>query len=73
MRDTDHHIRHPRGHLGDRVSARWTSGCAQRDDKTLKAIDLEALSFPNDGLNWKLDGNGKQLQIVTALMTARII
>jgi len=29
-------------------------------------IDLEALSFPNDGLNWKLDENGKQLQIVTA-------
>ena len=31
MRDTDHHIRHPRGHLGDRVSARWTSGCAQQE------------------------------------------
>ena len=25
--------------------------------KTLKAIDLAALSFPNDGLSWKLDGN----------------
>ena len=25
-----------------------------------------ALSFPNDGLKWKLDGNGKQLQVVTA-------
>ena len=25
--------------------------------KTLKAIDLAALSFPGDGLNWKLDGN----------------
>jgi hypothetical protein len=26
-------------------------------NKTLKAIDLAALSFPSDGLNWKLDGN----------------
>jgi len=25
--------------------------------KTLKAIDLAALSFSGDGLNWKLDGN----------------
>jgi hypothetical protein len=25
--------------------------------KTLKAIDLAALTFPSDGLNWKLDGN----------------
>jgi hypothetical protein len=25
--------------------------------KTLKAIDLAALSFPSDGLSWKLDGN----------------
>jgi len=33
--------------------------------KTLKAIDLEALSFPSDGLNWKLDGNrnGRHAQI----------
>jgi hypothetical protein len=28
-------------------------------NKTLKAIDLAALSFPSDGLNWKLDGNRK--------------
>ena len=27
-------------------------------NKTLKAIDLAALSFLRDGLNWKLDGNG---------------
>ena len=25
--------------------------------KTLKAIDLAALSFPNQSLSWKLDGN----------------
>ena len=25
--------------------------------KTLKAIDLAALSFPSDDLNWKLGGN----------------
>ena len=25
--------------------------------KTLKATDLAGLSFPTDGLNWKLDGN----------------
>ncbi len=41
MRDTDHHIRHPRGHLGDRVSARWTSGCAQRDDQFGRAQNTE--------------------------------
>jgi hypothetical protein len=33
MRDPDHHIRHPRGHLGDRVSAKRTSGCVWRDDQ----------------------------------------
>jgi hypothetical protein len=26
-------------------------------NKTLRAIDLAALSFPSDSLNWKLDGN----------------
>jgi hypothetical protein len=26
-------------------------------NKTLKAIDLTALSFPSDGLDWKLDEN----------------
>jgi hypothetical protein len=26
-------------------------------NKTLKAIDLAALSFPSDGLNWKPNGN----------------
>ncbi len=41
MRDTDHHIRHPRGQLGDRVSARWTSGCAQRDDQFGHAQNTE--------------------------------
>ncbi len=41
MRDTDHNIRHPRGHLGDRVSARWTSGCAQRDDQFGRAQNTE--------------------------------
>jgi hypothetical protein len=25
--------------------------------KTLKAIDPAALSFPQEGLSWKLDGN----------------
>jgi hypothetical protein len=32
MKDTDDHIRHPRGHLGDRASAQGTRGCAWRDD-----------------------------------------
>ena len=41
MRDTDHHIRHPRGHLGDRVSAKWASGCAQRDDQFGRAQNTE--------------------------------
>ena len=26
-------------------------------NKTLKEIELAALSFPSDSLNWKLDGN----------------
>jgi hypothetical protein len=50
-----------------------TSEAWEACNKTQKAIDLEALSFPDDGLNRKLSGNGKQLQIVAALMTARII
>src|SRR5260370_21195004 len=41
MRDTDHHIRHPRGHLGDRVSAKWPNGCAQRDDQFGRAQTTE--------------------------------
>ena len=34
-----------------------TSEAWEARNKTLKAIDLAALSFPSDGLNWKLDGN----------------
>jgi hypothetical protein len=33
MKDTDHHIRHPCGHLGDQASAQGPSGCAWRDDQ----------------------------------------
>ena len=33
MKDTDHHMRHPRGHLGDRASVQGTRGCAWRDDQ----------------------------------------
>lgn len=33
MKDTDHHLRHPRRHLADRASAQKTKGCAWRDDK----------------------------------------
>jgi len=36
-------------------------------NKTLKTIDLAALSSPIDGLNRKLDGIQKQLQIGPAL------
>jgi hypothetical protein len=34
-----------------------TSEAWEALSKTLKAIELPALSFPSDGLNWKLDGN----------------
>ncbi len=34
-----------------------TSEAWEALNKALKAIDLAALSFPSDGLNWKLDGN----------------
>jgi hypothetical protein len=34
-----------------------TSEAWGAQDKTLKAIDLAALDFPSDSLNWKLDGN----------------
>jgi hypothetical protein len=37
-----------------------TSEAWEALNKTLKAIDLAALRFPNDGLNWKLVGNRKQ-------------
>jgi len=37
-----------------------TSEAWEALNKTLKAIDLAALSFPSDGLNWKLDGNRKR-------------
>ena len=33
MKDTDHHMRHPRGHLGYRASAQGTRGYASRDDQ----------------------------------------
>jgi hypothetical protein len=33
MKDTDHHLRHPRSHLGDRASAQGTRLCARRDDQ----------------------------------------
>jgi len=39
MKDTDHHIRHPRGHLGDRATAQGTRGCAWRDDQFGRAQD----------------------------------
>jgi len=34
-----------------------TSEAWEALDKTLKGIDLAALSFPSDALSWKLDGN----------------
>jgi hypothetical protein len=40
-----------------------TSGAWEALNKTLKAIDLAALTFPSDGPNWKLDGNWKYLQL----------
>jgi len=33
MKDTDHHMRHPRGHFSDRASAQGTRGCVWCDDK----------------------------------------
>jgi len=33
MKDDDHHMRHPGGHLGDRTSAEGTRACAWRDDQ----------------------------------------
>jgi len=38
-----------------------TSEAWEALNKTLKAIDLAALSFPSDSLNWKLDGNRRQV------------
>ena len=38
-----------------------TSEAWEALDKTLEAIDLAALSFPQDGLSWKLDGNSKSM------------
>jgi hypothetical protein len=33
MKDTNHHLRHPRGHLGARTSGQGTRGCAWPDDQ----------------------------------------
>jgi hypothetical protein len=33
MKDTDHPVRHPRVHLGDRANAQGTRGCARRDEQ----------------------------------------
>jgi len=33
MKDTDHPMRHPGGHLGHRPSGQRTRGCAWRDDQ----------------------------------------
>ena len=33
IKDTDHRIRHPRGHLADWATAQGTRGCAWRDDQ----------------------------------------
>jgi hypothetical protein len=38
-----------------------TSEAWEAFNKTLKAIDLAALSFPQDALSWKLDGNNRWL------------
>src|SRR5712671_6114122 len=45
-----------------------TSEAWEALNKTLKAIDLAALSFPSDGPNWKLHGNRKQLRIAARLL-----
>jgi len=34
-----------------------TSEAWEALNQPLKAIELASLSFPSDGLNWKLDGN----------------
>ena len=39
-----------------------TSEAWEALDKTLKAIELAALSFLRDGLNWKLDGKPTLVQ-----------
>jgi len=33
MKDTHHHMRHPRGHLGDRTNVQGTRGCVSREDQ----------------------------------------
>jgi hypothetical protein len=40
-----------------------TSEAWEALNQTLKAIELAALSFPSDGLNWKLDGNRKYYRL----------
>jgi len=45
------------GFLHSGCTVEVTSEAWEALNKTLKAIDLAALSFPNDDLNWKLDGN----------------
>jgi hypothetical protein len=42
-----------------------TSEAWEALDKTLEAIDLEALSVRKEGSNWKLDGNWRRTLFLT--------
>jgi hypothetical protein len=49
-----------------------TSEAWEALDKTLKAIDLAALSFPSDSLSWNLNGNWVPLRIAAASCELRL-
>jgi hypothetical protein len=56
-RDRNQEIDCTTGFMERAMGIEPTSEAWEALDKTLKAIDLAALSFPSDDLNWKLGGN----------------
>ena len=69
MKNDDHQMRHPRGHLGDRTSAKGTRGCAWRDDQFGRG--------QNTVLGWKAGEEGRnyvlQLRLHHLLLLVNLI
>jgi hypothetical protein len=50
-----------------------TSEAWEARNKTLKAIDLAALSYTEKGFSWKRDGNSRSLQIAPLSLPILIV
>jgi hypothetical protein len=76
MKDTDHHIRHPRGHLGDRASAHRTRGCAWRDDQVGRGqntvLGWSDPTFAHDSVAKVMPGSLQPNKTLLSVCAARI-